>query len=94
MLAGVVSYYASSEPDGLTKVSEDKGFAGTETDHGGRTARWRATPPRTSTTSGSPAASPVSSESLVVPRSGTGLAYVVRRRGRRDATEPEHEPVG
>lgn len=33
-LAGVVSFYAASTPDGLTKVSEDHGFADTETDHG------------------------------------------------------------
>ena len=30
LLAGVVSRFASSDPDGLTKVSEDKGFAHTE----------------------------------------------------------------
>ena len=30
ILAGLVSRYASSHPDGLTKVSEDKGFAHTE----------------------------------------------------------------
>jgi hypothetical protein len=33
VLAGVVSFYAASSPDGLTKVSLDKGFADTETDH-------------------------------------------------------------
>ena len=31
LLAGIVSFYASGDPDGLTKVSEDKGFADTET---------------------------------------------------------------
>ena len=30
LLAGVVSRFASSDPDGLTKVAEDKGFADTE----------------------------------------------------------------
>lgn len=30
LLAGVVSIYASGSPDGLTKVSEDHGFADTE----------------------------------------------------------------
>ncbi|WP_243059438.1 PDGLE domain-containing protein [Nocardioides sp. SR21] len=30
LLAGVVSIYASGSPDGLTKVSEDQGFADTE----------------------------------------------------------------
>jgi cobalt/nickel transport protein len=33
VLAGVVSFYADADPDGLTKVSEDKGFAQTENDH-------------------------------------------------------------
>jgi len=33
VLAGVVSRFASSDPDGLTKVSEDKGFAHTGTSH-------------------------------------------------------------
>ena len=30
LLAGVVSRFASGDPDGLTKVSEDQGFAHTE----------------------------------------------------------------
>lgn len=34
VLAGGVSYYASGSPDGLNKVSEDKGFAGEATEHG------------------------------------------------------------
>ena len=33
ILAGIVSFYAASTPDGLTKVSQDQGFADTETDH-------------------------------------------------------------
>lgn len=33
VLAGAVSFYAASTPDGLTKVSQDQGFAETETDH-------------------------------------------------------------
>jgi cobalt/nickel transport protein len=33
VLAGIVSYYASSDPDGLTKVSEDEGFAQSEEAH-------------------------------------------------------------
>jgi cobalt/nickel transport system permease protein/cobalt/nickel transport protein len=33
VLAGVVSHYADSDPDGLTKVSEDQGFASTEKTH-------------------------------------------------------------
>lgn len=33
LLAGVVSYYAAADPDGLTKVSEDQGFAGSASAH-------------------------------------------------------------
>ncbi len=34
LLAGFLSFYASSEPDGLNKVAQDKGFASAEKDHG------------------------------------------------------------
>ena len=34
LLAGVVSRFADSSPDGLTKVSQDHGFAHTERSHG------------------------------------------------------------
>ena len=33
LLAGVVSHYASSDPDGLNKVAQDKGFAAAQKDH-------------------------------------------------------------
>lgn len=33
LLAGIVSFYASSSPDGLERVAEDKGFIGQATDH-------------------------------------------------------------
>lgn len=33
VVAGVLSFYASASPDGLNKVAEDKGFAGTEKEH-------------------------------------------------------------
>ena len=34
VLTGGVSYYASSSPDGLNKVSADKGFADRASEHG------------------------------------------------------------
>lgn len=34
VLAGIVSYYASSKPDGLEKVASDKGISAKEKDHG------------------------------------------------------------
>ena len=36
LLAAVVSRFADSDPDGLTKVSQDKGFAHTEKSRDGR----------------------------------------------------------
>jgi len=33
LLAGIVSFYASSQPDGLEKVAGDKGFLATAEDH-------------------------------------------------------------
>jgi cobalt/nickel transport system permease protein/cobalt/nickel transport protein len=33
LIAGVASFYASEDPDGLTKVSEDQGFSQTEKEH-------------------------------------------------------------
>ena len=33
LMAGVVSFYASSDPDGLNRVAEDEGFASTESEH-------------------------------------------------------------
>lgn len=33
VLAGIASYYASSSPDGLEKVADDKGFNAEEKDH-------------------------------------------------------------
>ncbi|WP_067897067.1 PDGLE domain-containing protein [Actinomadura chibensis] len=33
ILAGIVSYYASGDPDGLEKVASDKGISAKEKDH-------------------------------------------------------------
>lgn len=33
LMAGVVSYYASSHPDGLERVAEDEGFSSSAQDH-------------------------------------------------------------
>ncbi len=33
LLAGVVSFYASTSPDGLNRVAEDKGFSSTQKKH-------------------------------------------------------------
>jgi cobalt/nickel transport protein len=33
LIAGVASFYASDDPDGLSKVAEDQGFADTRNEH-------------------------------------------------------------
>ena len=67
VLAGVVSRFADSSPDGLTKVSQDHGFAGTEQ-------------PTAPPFAGYGSVTGIVGV-LVVLALGAGLAYVVRRRG-------------
>jgi hypothetical protein len=84
LLAGVLSFYASSRPDGLNRVAEDKGFSDTRQEHA---------------TDGSPFAgydaAGVSGGRLskgvagvvgcvVVLALAGGLTFVVRRRAARD----------
>jgi hypothetical protein len=66
VLAGVVSRFASSDPDGLTKVSQDHGFAHTEKTHG-------------AVFDGYGSATGVIGVVVVLALAG-GVAYVVRRR--------------
>jgi hypothetical protein len=93
LLAGIVSYYASSSPDGLTKVSEDKGFANTEKEHGAADSPLAGY-----------ATKDVDNERLsgglagvigvvVVLVLASGVVYVVRRRKATDEPAHEHEPV-
>ena len=70
VLAGVVSRFASSSPDGLTKVSQDHGFAGSE----------RA---REGVFDGYGSVSGVIGVLVVLALAG-GLAYLTRRRRSRD----------
>jgi cobalt/nickel transport protein len=80
VIAGVVSRFASSDPDGLTKVSEDQGFAGAGKQHDGLLAYGGA--------SGLVGA--------VVVLAIVGVAvYLSRRRGTAEDSEPdrEHESV-
>lgn len=86
LLAGVVGYYASSSPDGLTKVSQDQGFADTEQEH---------------STADSPLAGYATEDVddarlsgglagvigvVVVLVISTGVVYLVRRRNHEPAT--------
>ena len=80
ILAGIVSFYAASTPDGLTKVSQDEGFASSEKEHGaadGPFAGYGASFIDDDRLSGGVAGVV---GVLVVLGLGTGLTYVVRRR--------------
>jgi len=87
VLAGVLSYYASSSPDGLNRVAEDHGFAEAEQRHpsdrsplAGYDTDGVADERLSRGTAGVVG-------SLVVLVLAGGLALVVRRRG----TAPEQE---
>ena len=88
VLAGVVSFYAASSPDGLTKVSLDKGFADTEKDHAtadGPFAGYGTSFISDERLSGGFAG--VVGVLVVLVAAG-GLMMVVRRRGPVPAEEP------
>ncbi len=85
LLAGVVSFYAASSPDGLTKVSQDQGFADTEEEHDaadGPFAGYGSSFIDDERLSGGVAGVV---GVLVVLALGSGLTLLVRRR------TPEHE---
>ena len=87
LLAGVVSFYAAASPDGLTKVSEDQGFAASEKEHAtgdGPFAGYGSSFIGDDRLSGGVAGVV---GVLVVLVLGTGLTYAVRRR-----RSPEPEP--
>lgn len=67
VLAGVLSFFASSEPDGLNRVAEDKGFADTAKQPDAPSDRVPAGVARVGGL-------------LVVLALGSGIAYAVRRR--------------
>ncbi len=80
VLAGVVSFYAATSPDGLTKVSQDEGFASSEKDHAaddGPFAGYDSSFIDDERLSGGVAGVV---GVVVVLLLGTGLAHVVRRR--------------
>jgi hypothetical protein len=88
VLAGIVSYYASSSPDGLNRVAQDKGFSDTAKAPGAGES------PLSGYTSSGVDNSRLSGGLagvvgvLVVLTLAGGLTYVVRRRPRPDA-DPE-----
>ena len=70
VMAGVVSRFASGDPDGLTKVSEDHGFADQGTTHDGLLGDYGSLTGVIGV--------------LVVLGVAGGIALVVRRRDRED----------
>jgi cobalt/nickel transport protein len=89
VLAGVVSFYASSSPDGLNKVAIDQGFSGTEKVHGvagGPLAGYEAKGISDDRISGGVAG--VAGSLTVLILTG-GLAFAVRRRGATAGRAPD-----
>lgn len=95
LLAGVVSFYASSAPDGLDRVAADHGIAETEREHdaaGGPLADYRARgigDDRLAT-----AVAGVTGALVVLGLFG-GLTFLLRRRAAADArddADPANQP--
>ena len=86
LIAGVASYYASSDPDGLTKVAEQKGISKAEKEHGaadGPLAGYETKGVDDARLSGAMAGV---AGSLVVLLVAGGVVLLVRRRRPADAT--------
>jgi cobalt/nickel transport protein len=84
LLAGVVSFYASTSPDGLNRVAQDKGFSSTEREHASDGSPFAGYD--TAGLSDGRLSKGVAGVvgSLVVLALAGGLTLVVRRRGARD----------
>jgi cobalt/nickel transport protein len=92
VLAGVVSFYASSSPDGLNRVAGDQGFSRTEKEHGvadGPLAGYEAKGVGDARLSGGVAG--VVGSLTVLLLTG-GLALAVRRRGAVPPADPHRGP--
>lgn len=88
VLAGVVSFYASSSPDGLNRVAEDNGFSDTRKTHGADDsplAGYSTSDVDSSRLSGGLAG--VVGVLVVLVLAG-GLTFVVRRRPTAADTQP------
>jgi hypothetical protein len=89
LLAGVASYYASSDPDGLTRVAEDHGIARVEKEHrsaDGPMAGYRARGVENDRLSGLVAG--VTGALVVLVLFG-GLTLVLRRRADQDRADQD-----
>ena len=91
LVAGVASYYASSQPDGLERVAEQAGFLDTARDSAAADsplADYRTDGIGDARLSGGVAGVV---GALVVLALAGGLAWVLRRRGPRSADAPEKQ---
>jgi hypothetical protein len=91
LLAGVVSFYASSHPDGLEYVAERTGFLDSADEHAagdGPFADYATKGVDDARLSGGVAG--VVGTLVVLVLAG-GLALAVRRRGRSDESERDHD---
>jgi cobalt/nickel transport system permease protein/cobalt/nickel transport protein len=89
LLAGVASYYASSDPDGLNRVAEDQGITRTAKDHraaDGPLAGYRARGVEDDRLSGLVAG--VTGALVVLVLFG-GLTLVLRRRADEDRSRAD-----
>jgi hypothetical protein len=91
LIAGVVSFYASSDPDGLERVAGDEGFLSTAEDHAtgdGPLADYAVTGVDDARVSGGAAG--VIGAGVVLLLMG-GVAYAVRRRRTGDEAADAEE---
>jgi hypothetical protein len=94
LLAGAVSYYASSSPDGLNKVAQDQGFSAQERESAASEsplADYSTEQVENDRLSGAVAG--VVGVGVVLVLAG-GLAMVLRRRSDSSQAEGPSEPVG
>ncbi len=88
VLAGVASYYASNDPDGLNKVAQDNGFASSQKKHGtddGPFAGYETKGVADGRLSGGLAG--VLGSAVVLSLAG-GATYALRRRRTADESTP------
>lgn len=93
LLAGAVSYYASTSPDGLNRVARDQGFSQTQTRHhaDGSPFAGYGTKGVGDRRLSKGVAGVVGS--LVVLALAGGVTLLVRRRGPQQESRDEREPV-
>lgn len=84
LLAGIVSFYAASSPDGLTKVAQDQGFADTQNSHSSEDSPFAGY--GSSFVEDERASVGIAGVVgvLVVLVAASGLTYVVRRRSPKE----------